>query len=184
MKDGRVARRYAQALFETAQKYDVVKSVEEDLNAIDSLLENDKEFRNFFLAPHTGRAEKVAIAEKLFSDRVTAVSMQLLRLMLEKGREAEVQSVREEFSKLRRELENSTLATVTSATALDANQKRELLDQLAKANGKKFEAEFFVDPRLIGGVRVAFESYVLDGSVRGALAALREKLRHDVLKQA
>jgi F-type H+-transporting ATPase subunit delta len=182
--DNRVARRYATAMFETARKYDVVQAVEDDLATFERLLQNDATFRHFFIAPYTSRSEKIATLERIFSDRMTALTMQLIRVMLDKGREREIEAVHSEFAKLRRAAEGVVHATVTSAMALSDQQRSALLAKLEATQGKKFEASFEVDPRLIGGVKVSFESFVLDGTVRGALSKLRAQLRHDVLKQA
>ncbi|MER3496546.1 MAG: hypothetical protein C4320_07090, partial [Armatimonadota bacterium] len=45
------------------------------------------------------------------------------------------------------------------------------------ALGQKVEATYEVQPHLIGGVRVEYGGYVLDGSVEGAFRRLREWLR-------
>lgn len=184
MVDTKVARRYAQALFTTAQKNDVVKSVEDDLSAITSLLQNDAKFKDFILSPNVGRQEKIKIAEKLFSDRVTALTMQALRLMLVKRREHEIVNIRDEFVALRREHGSIAYVQVTSSEALEADQKNALIAKLEKTFGKKIEADFKIDARLIGGVKVAYGDYVLDGTVRGSLRRLGERLRHDILKQS
>jgi len=183
MADSRVARRYAQALFSTALKYDVVNSVEDDLNGIVGLLENDPQFKEFVVAPFTGREEKIAIFAKLFSDRVTALTMQVIRVMLEKRREDEITGVRDEFVTLRREHEGVIFAVITSAWEIEEKQRKLLLTKLEKTLGKKIEAEFKIETNLIGGIRVSYGNYVLDGSIRGALSSLRDKLRHDLLKQ-
>jgi len=184
MHDARVARRYAQALFTTAKKYDVVAAVEDDLNAISRLMTTDKSFRDFIIAPYTSREEKAKIAEKVFGDRITALTMQVLRVMLEKRREPEIPFVRDEFITLRRANESVIFAEVASAAALDTTQRNNILAKLQTTLGKKVEAEFVVEPSLIGGVKVTYENNVLDGSVRGALMKLRERLRHDLMKQA
>jgi F-type H+-transporting ATPase subunit delta len=167
----------------TALKYDVVKSVEDDLNGIVHLLEVDPQFEEFVIAPYTGREEKIAIVSKLFSDRVTALTMQVLRVMLEKRREDEISGVRDEFVKLRRENEGVIFAVITSAEEIGEAQRKALLAKLETTLGKKIEADYKVEPQLIGGIRVAYGNYVLDGSIRGALSNLRDKLRHDLLKQ-
>jgi len=182
--DHKVARRYSQALFATALKFDVVTSVEDDLNGIVALLENDEQFREFMFSPHAGRDEKIAIIDKLFSDRVTALTMQALRLILVKRREDELSGIRDEFVTLRRQNQGVIFATVTSAFEIDAEQKKALVAKLEKTIGKTIEAEFKVEHHLIGGIRVAYGNYVLDGSIRGALSNLRDKLRHDLLKQS
>ena len=182
-QDARIGKRYAQALFGTAQRYDVVTAVEADLTAIVSLMESDRGFRDFLLAPYTSREEKVKIMEKIFSDRITALTMQVLRVMLEKRREGEIESVRNEFVTLRREATETIHVSVSSAEVLDGKQKKALVDKIAKTTGKKVEADFGVEPNLIGGIKVAYENFVLDGTLKGGLARLRDALKHDLLKQ-
>lgn len=181
--DARIGKRYAQALFGTAQRYDVVTAVEADLNAIISIMEKDRGFRDFLLAPYTSREEKVKIMERIFSDRITALTMQVLRVMLEKRREGEIEAVRDEFVNLRREATSTLHVDVTSAEALDDAQKKALITKLEKSTGKKIEAEFVVEPGIIGGIRVAYDNFVVDGSLKGGLARLRDTLKHDILKQ-
>jgi F-type H+-transporting ATPase subunit delta len=183
VEDNRIGRRYAQALFTTAQKYDVVAAVEADLDAIVSALDRDKAFRDFLLAPYSSREEKTAILERLFSDRITALTMQILRVMLEKRREHEIPAVHRDFVDLRRTAQGVILATVTSAIALEESQKKALLAKLQKSLNKTVEAEYKIDPRLIGGIKVTYGTYVIDGSVQGTLNQLKERLRHDLLKQ-
>jgi F-type H+-transporting ATPase subunit delta len=183
MADHRVCRRYAQALFSTALKYDTIRSVEDDLNAIVGLLQTDEGFRDFVIAPYTGREEKIATIDRIFSDRITALTLQVLRVMLEKRREEEIEGVRDEYVKLRRDHEGVIYATATSAEALDELQKKALVSKLETILGKKIEADFKIDPQIIGGIRVAYGNYILDGSIRGALSNLRDRLRHDLLKQ-
>lgn len=183
MQDGRVGRRYARALFGAAQKLDVVPSVEDDLNLIVGISERDASFRHFLLSPHASREQKHTLIDKVFSDRVTALTMQVLRVMLEKRRETELKSVRDEFVKLRLTFANVVKATIASAEELSPEQKNALVAKLTSTLNKTIEPEFRVDPHLIGGVKVTYDNNVLDGSVRGTLARLREVLRRDLLKQ-
>ena len=183
MTDHRVSRRYAQALFSAAVNQNVVNAVEDDLNAIAGMLETNEEFRDFDIAPYTGREEKIRISEKLFSDRVTALTMQVIRLMLVKRREDAIIGVRDEFVILRRAQQGVIFAVVSSAYEIEPKQKKALLAKLEKTLGKTVEAEFKLEPQLVGGIKVAYGNYVLDGSIRGTLSNLRDKLRHDLLRQ-
>ena len=183
MNDTRVARRYAQALFGAATASDTVSSVEDDLNTIVNSITFDKRFENFLNAPYTNREDKQSLLDNVFGDRVTSLTMHLVRIMLEKGREDQIPNVRDELTKLRRTQEGVVLTTVTTAIPLDEDLRAALIAKLTTTLGKKIESEYRVDPALIGGIRVAFGDYVLDGSARGSLRLLREKLRYDVLKQ-
>ena len=181
--DSKVAKRYARALFNAARNLDVIQSVEEDLTAIRNLIRQDERFHGFLYSPNVSREEKIQIADRLFSDRVTALTMQALRLMLEKRRETEFEGVREEFVKLRREEGKVLYAHVVSAEPLTDQQQMDIVKKLEKSSGRQVEADFRVDGTLIGGVRVQYGNFVLDGSVRGSLDRLGDTLRRDLLKQ-
>lgn len=161
----------------------MVAGVEEDLNSINALLDQNVEFSHFLLAPYTGREEKGLILGRLFSDRITSLTMQVLRVMLEKRREGEIPAVRSEYIRLRREHERVEHIVVTSAEPMDAAQRDALIARMASLLNKRVESDFQVDPTLIGGVRVAYSNFVLDGSARGALNKLGERLKYDLLKR-
>lgn len=181
--DTRVAKRYARALFNAAERAGVVEAVESDLDAISSLAANDAKFRGFLESPRISRDDKVRIAERLFSDRITALSMSMLRLMLNKRREAEFDGIRDEFVRMRRERGAVLYAVVTSAAELTSAERDALIAKLAQQSGKRVEADFRIDSSLMGGVKVAVGDYVLDGTVRGSLNLLRDRLKYDLLKQ-
>jgi len=183
MHDARVARRYANALFGIAKQSDVIRSVEDDLASIVKLLEHDAGFRDFMYAPYASRDEKTRLAERVFGDRVTALTMQVLRVLLEKRRENEISAIYGEYVALRRQHEQVVYATVTSADTLTSEEKNAIIARLESVLSKKVEAEFKVESTLLGGVKVAYENYVLDGTVKGSLRKLRERLRYELLKQ-
>lgn len=181
--DVRVASRYARALYGAAEANQMVDAVEDDLRAILGIMGRDKAFRDFLIAPYTGREEKLEILERIFSDRITALTMQVLRVMLEKRREGEIEGIYDAFVALRRDKRGVIFATIISAEQLDDKQQKALAAKLEKTTGKVVEADFHVDPHLIGGVKVAYENYVLDGTLKGGLAHLSDHLKHDILKQ-
>lgn len=181
--DLRVAKRYARALFSAASKNGIVDAVEADLNAITGLLENHESFGDFVHTPRINREDKIQVLDRVFSDRATALTMQALRLMMHKRRESELGALRNEFARLRREQGEVLYAQVSSVIELTDAQKKALVDKLATKSGKRVEAEYRVDPTLVGGIKVALGNYVLDGSIKGSLSRLKEALRRDLLKQ-
>ena len=184
MADAGVAKRYAQALFTTAKRHDVITSVEDDLAAIANLLKNDPSFRDFLFSPKVSRDDKTKIIEKLFSDRVTILTMYLLRLLLTKRRETEIEGIREEYETLRRGNAKAVLVTFSSAEELPDDQRKKLVEKTKKLTGRAVESSFIVEPALMGGVKIEYEDIMLDGTVRGNLEKLRERLRYNLLKNA
>jgi F-type H+-transporting ATPase subunit delta len=182
--DARVAKRYAKAIFQAAQKADMVEAVEADFAAISHLVDTHDQFRGFLQTPRISRDDKIGIAEKLFSDRITSLSMSMLRLILSKRREAEFEGIREEYVRMRREHGQVTYIIVTSWAPLDDTQRKAITEKVASQTGKRVEADFAVDTSLLGGVKVAVGNHVLDGTVRGTLNRLRDRLKYDLLKQS
>ena len=65
---------------------------------------------------------------------------------------------------------------VRSAFALTEQQQNDLMRELSTLVGTEIRMRVEIDPDLIGGVSVRLGSKVYDGSVRGQLAGLRERL--------
>jgi F-type H+-transporting ATPase subunit delta len=135
------------------------------------------------IAPYTSRDQRLALLDRAFGPHVSPVTMQLLKIMLEKRREREISAVYDEYVILRRAHEQVSQATITSAAPLDDSQRQQIVEKLGKVLNQQIEPDFAVDPNLVGGVRVTYGNFVLDGSVRGALARMKETLRVNVTKQ-
>lgn len=160
-----------------------MESVESDLGLISTVSSTSPAFKRLLSNPSASRDFKNEVFSKAFSDRVTAMTMHFLRLLLEKGREDNLELVRHAYVDLRREDQGIIQAMITTTIDLSEAERRKLIDKLTRASGKTIEAEFATDPQLIGGIRVAYNNYVLDGSLKGGLDRLKDKILYDVLKQ-
>jgi F-type H+-transporting ATPase subunit delta len=109
--------------------------------------------------------------------------MQFLRLLLNKRRENILTGVAEKFEELRRANDGTLYASVVSAEELSAAEKQGIISKLETSGKSKVEATFSTDPSIIAGVRVQIGDYVLDGSLKGSMARLKDRLLYDVLKQ-
>jgi F-type H+-transporting ATPase subunit delta len=67
-------------------------------------------------------------------------------------------------------------AEVTSASELSDSQRNQLSSELAKLASSQVRLKFAIDPDLIGGVTARVGSKVYDGSVRGRLTQMRQRL--------
>src|ERR687886_23910 len=91
----------------------------------------------------------------------------LLLLLVEKGRGAEVGEVAEEFERLVAAGERRLEVELTTALDLTEPEARDILAQIERSSGMKVEATRKVDPDLIGGVVLQIGSLRVDASVRG-----------------
>lgn len=66
-------------------------------------------------------------------------------------------------------------AEVESAVSLDATMQMKVLSDLKSKYGDQIEANFRVNPDLIGGMRIRVGSDVWDGSVKNRIERLEDK---------
>lgn len=184
MTDSRVAKRYARALFNIALQQDILQSVEDDLTGVCAVIAHSKDLKHFLGSPNRTREDKMKLLEGIFSDRVTALTMHTVRLLLKRRREVMLELVKLEYLKLRRDHDMVTHALVTSASPLDQPHRDRIVAKIEAATKKRVEAEFVLDPKLIGGVKVMYDNFVLDGTARGYLNRMKNHILYDVLKQA
>jgi F-type H+-transporting ATPase subunit delta len=99
-----------------------------------------------------------------------------LRVLIENGRVPVLPEVHERFESLKNEREGIVEAEITSAFPLEAAPLAALVKDLEARFARKVNPRVSVDKELIGGVRVAVGDEVIDGSVRGKLAAMAAAL--------
>lgn len=96
--------------------------------------------------------------------------------LVNKGDLNELSTIVDEFESLATRRSQLLLAHVRSAVVLTADERAKLEQTLVQRFGATVEAEYDIDPSLIGGVVVRVGDEVIDGSLAGKLAALREQL--------
>jgi F-type H+-transporting ATPase subunit delta len=65
---------------------------------------------------------------------------------------------------------------VTSARELSGDERRDMETQMERLTGKKVRAHYAIDIKLLGGAMVRLGSTIYDGSVRGQLQKMKERL--------
>ena len=86
------------------------------------------------------------------------------------------QSILSAFQRLVRLEVEKRSATVESAVELSREVRDQLRADLQRKFGEDLTLDFFINPALLGGMRVQVGSQVWDGSVRAKLENLREKV--------
>jgi F-type H+-transporting ATPase subunit delta len=100
----------------------------------------------------------------------------LVRVLIENGRVGVLPEVREAFEALKNEREGIVDAEIESAFPLDDGQLATLVNELEARFKRKVKSNVAVDKELIGGIKVVVGDEVIDGSVRGKLAAMAAAL--------
>lgn len=178
-----IARPYAQAIFELAQAsghYDAWSAL---LGTAAAVVATD-EVAGLLNLPGADREKIVELIAGVCTADATAAPLlsgqgrNLLRLLAENHRLAELPGIVLAFEKLRADVENTVDVVLTAATEVDSEQQARMVAALKKRFGREVRLNFVLDKNLLGGARLQAEDHVIDGTVRTRLAKLASALVH------
>jgi F-type H+-transporting ATPase subunit delta len=176
MREESVARRYAAALFHQAQTKGTLSEAYRDLQIVGQTVSGTRSLRAILNQPLLSEEKKKAAVRSVFEKSISAPTLGFLNLLIDKRRIDILDAVIAEFMAQVRAYQNIEVATATTAVPLTAEQGAALVRSLEARTGKKIELTASVDPAVIGGVLVRIGDTVFDGTVRGNLDRLRERL--------
>ncbi|HZO88083.1 MAG TPA: ATP synthase F1 subunit delta [Chthonomonadaceae bacterium] len=174
--DTRAARRYAGALFNTAQRQDKLDAVVKDLDSVLALMDQTPLLRKMWESPEVPTGRKRDIIGDILGQSVDGLTLSFLRLLVDKRREDILDAVRVEIHQLADEARHLVRAEAVFALAPTPEEQKELIRSLEQRTGENVELTVHVDPDILGGVVVRMHDTIIDGSVRGTLERLREQL--------
>jgi F-type H+-transporting ATPase subunit delta len=174
------ARRYAEAAFQVAMRDSAVEAWRSELHLAATIVAVDRIGRAL-ANPSIPLEERTATAEVTFGPIVGRPVLNLIGLMLRRGRIEELPRLAAEFRRLDNERRGITLATATSASPLTPDEGRALMERLEQLTGGSVELDTQVDSSLLGGLVVRVGDRLIDGSVRSRLERLRNQLASGAL---
>lgn len=176
MRNYAVASRYANALYEEAKAGGIVDVVAGDMQQLDSLMKQSKEFSTLVVSPALGIDEKLAVIDAIGkSGKIDRLTYGLLVVLTRKARlpllESVIDAVRQRIMQERGEIE----VNVSYAVEVDDAIRAELTAELTKLTNKKVILRESIDGSLLGGMRIFVDSKLYDLSVRGRLESLKNE---------
>lgn len=180
MTSSAIATRYANALVDavTAPSSGVeVGQAVGQLRSFESAILSSAELRNVLASPAVSVVKKRAVVAAL-SDRLglPRIIRNFLLVLNDHRRSAAISEILDAFELLLDERLGFVRAEIVSAEKLGNDEEAALSNQLTQLTGKKVRPRFIIDADLIGGVVARIGSTVYDGSIRGQLAAMAQRL--------
>jgi F-type H+-transporting ATPase subunit delta len=178
VKSTRAAAAYAKALFALAKERNQVEAIGREVAGAAGTLKADPELRTFFGRPGIAASAKRAVADEI-ARRLEASKLthDFLALVAGHGRGDQLDTIGDVY----RGLEDAELgrvrAKVRTAIALNDAERAAIAARLSQAlEGRRVILDEVVDPTLLGGFVAEIGSLVVDGSLDGQLARMRQRL--------
>jgi F-type H+-transporting ATPase subunit delta len=169
------ARRYAEAAFEIAERDGTVEAWLAQLERAATATADPGTVRRLEDPAVPFDVRRDALLHALGDDLLAPVS-NLLELVLRRRRVQLVGRISRELRRLYNRRQGITEATAVSASQLDDVDVRALRERIERLAGGPVELRVEIDPSLIGGLQLRLGDRLIDGSVRGRLERLRNRL--------
>ena len=175
MKNAKVIRAYAHALFDMARDGDVLDRVYEELRFLDALAREHADWQAFVRQLALPEARRDAVLTDLFKGRLHDLTFRLLLIMSDARELGLLPDVLQRFGTLYRRQRNVLSVSVVTASPLGDDGEAAIRHKLSSRFGGQIETSVSVDASLLGGVQVQVGDTVYDFSLSGQMELLKRK---------
>ncbi len=162
---------------------EVVGGLDELQSFVDDVLNRNGEFARLLRSATVSRDAKVELLRKTLGGRCGGPLLNLLCLMARNDRLGLVSHVRHQAWLLYEARSGRKRVAVTSAVALNDEQKRGVAERLAGVLPFEPIVDYAVDAKLLGGLKIRIGDRVYDSSLRSRLNQLSHQLRQRSLHE-
>jgi F-type H+-transporting ATPase subunit delta len=173
-----IAARYASAVFELAKDASDLKTLESNVQDLDTVLADSSDIRDLINSPVVSREDQAnaiaAVAKKM---KLMPIVSNTLALMAAKRRLFVLPALVAQLRALIAEEKGEITAEVISAKAMTKTQTDKLAKAIKARIGKDVKIDATVDEELIGGLVIKVGSQMIDTSIRSKLNSLSNVMK-------
>lgn len=171
------AGRYAKALFSIATEAGSAEAAGRELEQFAAALAASPELTAMLQRPWIKPEDRRAVATEVAKRAGCGTAVQkAVGLIAARGRMNHLPELLTAYRALVDEALGRVRAEVRASVTFTEEEKRQLATRLGQALGKQVIVEHTVDSSLLGGFIAQVGSLILDGSLDGQLARMRERL--------
>lgn len=174
----RTARRYAKAVYLLARENRDEAVWSQEMEQAEAML-SSPEIAEVMTHPKIGGAAKWSLFETLIGEKGVSFRqpfLNFLKLLIQNQKIMLVPRIREEFLVLWQSQQGILTVELTSAVALQAQEREALRQKMGQMLGKDVQLKEIVDSAILGGAVIQIGDRIIDGSLRTKLQQLREAM--------
>ena len=172
-----IARRYAKALVNLAEKEKDLDNVGKNLTAITEVYKENSELRQVLSDTKvSSRLKQKILKDVLNTIKTSKLVDTFSRYLLAKRRIDILPDIERAFNLLLQEKLGRIEANVTAAYELPKETVKKLVNAISGYSGKEVKVSVAIDPSIIGGMVTRIGSTVIDGSIKTHLNKIRQSI--------
>ena len=175
MNDSKIPVRYARALFRSALEKNITDKVNSDLAFVSDVCILP-EFKEILENPVIKASDKKRVFAKLFEGRVEKITMSLIDLVINNGRESYLPAIARVFRSETMSHSGITECLLTTAVQVDEIIKKQIKDLISSVFNTTVSLTENIDEEIIGGFILRIDDNYIDASVRNKLRKIKREL--------
>ncbi len=176
MRQIKVAKRYAKALFDLALESGKVEEVKKDTDLIRQVYQGDLHIT--LQSPVVSSDKKSAIFDAIFSAHVSSLTVAFFKLIFAKGRSVATIDILDAYMEMYRANKGIKVVELTTAVEVSDAVKTNIKTMLSSSQlltGKSIELKEKVDPSILGGMVVQVDDQLFDLSIKHDLQSIKQQ---------
>jgi F-type H+-transporting ATPase subunit delta len=176
-----ISKRYADAFLAYAKETIGFEQGLDELTRVKRIMRDNQDLKKFLEGPGITNSEKGEVVDSVFKDGFAEETRHLLKLLVEKKRINLFIDIAE-YARIHYAHGVEADALLKTSYPLETETIQRIKDALEKRMNRKMHLYVQLDADLVGGACIQIGNIIIDGSVKGRLEDMRNKL--DALKVA
>ncbi|HEX7343037.1 MAG TPA: ATP synthase F1 subunit delta [bacterium] len=176
MKNEALIRTYTRPLFDLAVESRQLDAIGADVKTLADLYQQVPMLAEYLDSSNISRARKTELLKQAYDKPWSTFFANFLDLILRKGRQNILPEAWGAYQQFWDDYHQKLDVTVTTAVELTPEQRAALEQKLAAKTGKKITLKSFLDPQVLGGIRIQIGHQLVDGTIANMLSTLKQSL--------
>ncbi len=178
MQNNQISKRYAYALFETAEGFKMVEEIFNDLHNFINFWDDKLCLKEFLSQTYIGEDERFEVITLLSKElSFNKYFINFLCLLIEQERMEYLPKIFDEYSALRDNFLNISRVNVVSAKKIEPEEKSKIKNIIEKSLNKTVVISAEVDEKIIGGYIINIDNVLYDSSIKTRLDKFHKYLK-------
>ena len=172
-------REYGEGLYALCAEEKLDRAVLEEVQAIQKAFRENEAFLHLLGNMTMSKEERVRIVDETFRGQIHEYTLNFLKILVERGAIHAFSECAAAYQESYFRNHQVAVAEVTTAGALNEEQRARLMKKLKKLTGKEIVVKEKIDPSVLGGVLLQMDGKRYDNTVRHRLAAIKQTITED-----
>jgi F-type H+-transporting ATPase subunit delta len=166
MPNPRLAARYAKSLIDLANEKNQVETVYQDMQFLQALCRESRDFLVLLRSPIVKPDKKGAIVETVTKGKISDITAAFNRLLINKGRESNLPEIIVSFIDQYKHQKGIHTIKLTTAVPVTEEVKKQIIGQIQKqTNLSNIDLKATVNEDIIGGFVLEIGDTLVDASI-------------------